>query len=160
MINKIINTIKTIKNLITDPLGTIKLLWQKIIDLKNQILKAGVLGALILIVSYFTIWWAGAVVAFLYVAFTKEMTPKEAFAIGTTAGITVWAGYAGWLHAANDGILAAKISELISKGAIDGSNILQITGILGGFICGMAAMTGAYAREWLYDTRIRFGWKW
>jgi hypothetical protein len=31
---------------------------------------------------------------------------------------------------------------------------------MGGLIAAMGAVTGVYARELVYDTRLKFGWKW
>ena len=146
--------------MVTNPVETLKNLWQKIIELKSQILKAGVLAISVFAASYFFIWWAGAVVAFLYTAFKKEMTAKEAFLVGTSAGAIAWATYAGILNAANGGLLAGKISTMLSKGALSNANLIEITGLFGGLLCGFSAMTGAYLREFLYDTRLKFGWKW
>ena len=160
MIDKIKNTILAPIKMVMSPLETLKNLWQKVTELKSQILKAGVLAISVFVASYFFIWWAGAVVAFLYTAFKKEMTAKEAFWVGTSAGAIAWATYAGILNAANSGLLAGKVSVLLSKGAVSGANLLQITGVIGGLLCGMGAMTGVYLREFLYDTRLKFGWKW
>jgi hypothetical protein len=162
MIQSILNTIAFIKKIFTNPLGAVKDIWQKLIDLKNTILNAGVLGVLIFIASYFVAWWAGAIVAFFYVAFKKEIAPKEAFGIGMTAGLVVWTAYAGYLDVMNDGLIAKRIGGLVSVGSIklSSSNILQITSLIGGLLCAMGGLTGAYAREFLYDTRIKFGLKW
>ena len=146
--------------MVLNPAETLKNIWQKIIDLKSQILKAGVLGISIFAASYFFTWWAGAIVAFLYTAFKKEMTAKEAFAVGASAGAIAWAAHAGILNAANGGLLAGKISTLLSKGFLSSTNLIEITGLIGGLLCGFGAMTGVYLREFLYDTRLKFGWKW
>ena len=160
MIDKIKNTILAPIKMVLSPVETAKNLWQKIIDLRGEILKAGILGVAIFAASYFFIWWAGAIVAFLYAAFKKDMTATEAFTVGTSAGAIAWATYAGILNAGNSGLLAGKVSVLLSKGAVSGANLLQITGVIGGLLCGMGAMTGVYLREFLYDTRLKFGWKW
>ena len=157
---KILNLIVGIKMLFTNPLGALQNLWQKVIDLKDQIVKAGVLGVLIFAASYFFTWWAGAVISFFYVAFKKEITGKEAFGVGMSAGLLVWAAYAGFLNSSNDGIMAARIGEMVSKGFLSSANIFHVTGLIGGLICGMGALTGCFAREFLYDTRMKFGWKW
>ena len=160
MIEKIKNIILAPVKMVLNPLETLKNIWQKIIDLKSQILKAGVLAISVFAASCFFTWWAGAVVAFLYTAFKKEMTAKEAFAVGTSAGLIAWATYAGILNAANSGLLASKISIALSKGALSNANLIEITGLIGGLLCGFGAMTGVYLREFLYDTRLKFGWKW
>ncbi len=127
--------------------------------IKNTLVQAGLLGVLIFAVSYFTTWWAGAVVAFLYAAFKKDMTAGQAFAAGTSAGLLVWSFYAGFLNYANAGVMAARIGEMVSKGFLTSANMLQITGVIGGLVCGLGAMTGATARDLLYDTRLKFGAK-
>ena len=154
------NTILAPVKMVMSPVETLKNIWQKIIELKSQILKAGVLAISVFAASYFFAWWAGAVVAFLYTAFKKEMTAKEAFAVGISAGAIAWATYAGILNAANSGLLAGKISIALSKGALSNANLIEITGLIGGLLCGFGAMTGAYLREFLYDTRLKFGLKW
>ncbi len=158
--NKVLAPFIGLYNVVTNPLQTLKNAWQKLVELKGEILKAGVLGVAIFGASYFFVWWAGAIVSFLYAAFKKDMTAKEAFTVGTSAGAIAWATYAGFLNFQNEGILAGKISVLLSKGALSSANILQITGVIGGLLCGLGAMSGTYLREFLYDTRLKFGWKW
>jgi hypothetical protein len=158
--NKVLAPFIGIYNMVTNPLQTVQNGWQKLVDLRGEILKAGILGVAIFAASYFFVWWAGAVVSFLYAAFKKDMTAKEAFAVGTSAGAIAWATYAGILNSANGGLLAGKMSVLLSKGVLSSANILQITGVMGGLLCGLGAVSGNYLREFLYDTRLKFGLKW
>jgi hypothetical protein len=158
--NKVLAPFINLYNMVTNPVQTLKNGWQRLIELRGEILKAGILGIAIFAASYFFVWWAGAIVSFLYAAFKKDMTAKEAFAVGASAGAIAWATYAGIINSANEGLLATKISVLLSKGTLSSAHILQITGAIGGLLCGLGAASGHYLREFLYDTRLKFGWKW
>ena len=100
---------------------------------------------------------------FFYAAFQKELSAKSAFGIGLTTGILLWSVYAGYLNAANSGFLATKIGDLFAKGipnTITSTHLIELTALIGGLLGAMGATTGVFARELIYDTRLKFGWKW
>jgi hypothetical protein len=133
------------------------------LSLYEAVLKGGPLAIVGFIASYFFAWWGVAVVMFFYTAFQKEMNVKSAFGIGLTTGILLWSVYAIFLNSANEGFLASKIGSMLTGGVgsgISASQLIQITSVMGGLIAAMGAVTGVYARELVYDTRLKFGWKW
>jgi hypothetical protein len=133
------------------------------VSLYEAVLKGGPLAIVGFIASYFFAWWSVAVVTFFYAAFQKELSAKSAFGIGMTAGILLWSVYAIYLNTANDGFLASKIGLMFTNGigsGISASQLIQITSVMGGLMAAMGAVTGVYAREMVYDTRLKFGWKW
>jgi hypothetical protein len=133
------------------------------ISLYQAVLKAGPIAIVAFIISYFFTWWGILVVMFFYAAFQKELSAKNAFGIGMTTGILLWSVYAGYLNTANSGFLATKVGDLFAKGipnTITPAYLIQGTALIGGLLGAMGAATGVFARELIYDTRLKFGWKW
>lgn len=135
-----------------------------IIGTVKAIISGGPLVILGFLVSYFTSWWAIAVIAFFFTAFQKDLTPKAAFGICMAAGVVVWSAYATYLNAMNDGLIGTRIGSMLTgnqdKFNISATNLIQATGLMGGLLAAMGGMTGALARDFFYDTRLKFGWKW
>jgi hypothetical protein len=158
MLNTYINTLKAKLN----PLALLTTAKNAIITLYQTIVQAGPMILVGFIVSYFFAWWGMALVTFFYAAFKKDLNVKSAFGLCLTAGITLWSVYSIFLNTANDGFLAAKMGSLLTGGisSISPSQLIQGTALIGGLLSAMGGVTGVLAREFVYDTRLKFGWKW
>lgn len=93
---------------------------------------------------YINLWWSFAVVAFL-VALLVHQKAGKAFFSGFLSLLLLWGGLAFWIDMKNEGILSAKIAQLLPLG---GSSLLliAITAFIGGVVAGLAAMSGSYLR--------------
>lgn len=89
-------------------------------------------------------WWFFAVIAFL-VALMIHQAAGKAFLAGFLGLFLLWSGLALWLDIKNESILSAKIAKLLPLGGSVVALIL-ITGLLGGLIAGLAALSGSYLR--------------
>jgi uncharacterized membrane protein YjjP (DUF1212 family) len=54
--------------------------------------------------------------------------------------------YAGWQSSSNGGIMSGSIANLFG-GKISGTQLIFFTGLLGGLVGGLAAMTGTLLRD-------------
>jgi hypothetical protein len=128
----------------------------------QAVMKGWPLAIVGFIVSYFFAWWGIAVVTFFYAAFKKELEATTAFGICLAAGVLLWSLYATYLNLSNDGLIGSRIGTMLTKGVGNISNLklIELTGLIGGLIAAMGGVTGVYAREMVYDTRLKFGWKW
>jgi hypothetical protein len=142
--------LKSFKNQATDIQGNIAELQQKSANFKEKLLNLGT-GALAIIVGSILIsfvsgnWWAFVPVCALIGAVVGQ-TPAQSYAYGLTAMTLLWGTYAGFLSNANEGLMVGRISELLG-GAVSGTQLLYVTGLLGGFLGGFATMLGATARD-------------
>lgn len=90
-------------------------------------------------------WWSITVVAFL-VAVVIQQKPGRAFLCGFLALFILWGGLSFWLSNNNDHILAHKMSLMILKSDAPYLLIL-ISGLIGGLIAGLAALSGSLLRK-------------
>jgi hypothetical protein len=142
--------LKDFKNQATDIQGNVAELQQKSADFKEKLLNLGT-GAIAVIVGSILIsfvlgsWWAFVPVCVLVGAVIGQ-TPAQSYAYGLTAVTLLWGTYAGFLSNANGGLLVGRISELLG-GVVSGTQLVYITGLLGGFLGGFSTMLGATARD-------------
>ncbi|MBZ4191236.1 hypothetical protein [Niabella beijingensis] len=94
--------------------------------------------------SYFP-WWMIAVVGFV-IALLIPQRAAAAFWSGFVAVFLLWLVLALRINAANDGILAGRIGLLLG---IEKSPVLLavITGLIGGLVTGLAALSACYLRQ-------------
>lgn len=57
----------------------------------------------------------------------------------------LWGGLALWMDIKNQGVLSAKIAQLLPLGG-SGIALILITGFVGALIAGFAALSGSYLR--------------
>jgi len=85
-------------------------------------------------------WWSIAVAAFV-AALLVPQSPALAFFSGFAGSFIMWLTLSWVIDAANDSVLAPKISAIIGLG--EGSFLLiLITALLGGIVGGLGALTG------------------
>ena len=90
-------------------------------------------------------WWIIAITGFV-VAFAIPQKAGIAFLAGFIALFFLWAGLSFWMSAANNHLLAHKISLLFIK--VDNPILLiAITGLIGGLVAGFGGLTGRLSRK-------------
>jgi hypothetical protein len=90
-------------------------------------------------------WWVIAIAGFA-VAFAIPQKAGLSFIAGFLALFLLWAGLSLWMSAANNHLLAHKISLLFIK--VDNPMLLiVITGIIGGLVAGFGSLTGRLSRK-------------
>ena len=90
-------------------------------------------------------WWS-FVFTSLIVAVAIHQKAGKAFLSGFLGLFLLWAGMAAVIDAANEHVLAVKVAQILPLG---GSYLVLIlvTGIVGGLVSGLAAMTGSFMRK-------------
>ena len=89
-------------------------------------------------------WWSIALAAFIVAALIYQ-PPLRSFLTGFSAILLLWLGLILKISAANDEILAPRISMVMGLG---GSHILIILScIIGAVVGGLGALTGSLLRK-------------
>lgn len=113
--------------------------------MKNFLLATVLTAAAAALLQYFLPWWsvaiAAAVVGFLY-----NEGKFAAFTSGFIGIFVLWTVHAFSISLANHHILAEKIAQLFPLGG-HGSLVILITGIVGGLVGGLAALSGNLYRR-------------
>ncbi len=90
-------------------------------------------------------WWSIAVVSFL-IAIVIFQKPYMAFITGFISLLLLWGGLAWWISAANDDLLAHKISVLVIK-ADSPFLLVGLTALIGAVVAAFAALSGSLLRR-------------
>jgi hypothetical protein len=98
------------------------------------------------IAQYFLPWWVVAPIVFA-VCFWQSDTAGKAFLSGTASVTLVWAAYAGFLNFQNQGVLAARMGELLFKSPNNPGILLTLTPLIGGLVGGISGLAGFYVRQ-------------
>jgi hypothetical protein len=111
-----------------------------------KFLVAIILTALLAFISGLFLPWWGIAVTSLVVALLVHQKSGKAFLSGLLGVFLLWAALAWWIDMKNNGVLSKKIASVLPLG---GSAIVLIlvTGIVGGLVAGMAAMSGSFLRS-------------
>lgn len=90
-------------------------------------------------------WWSFVACA-LIVAVAIPQKPWKAFVSGFTALFILWIVLACLADIPNEHLLSKKVAEIIPLG---GSYIalILVTGLVGGLVAGLGALTGSYIRQ-------------
>jgi len=90
-------------------------------------------------------WWSIAIAAFIVTALIHQR-PGPAFLTGFIAIFLTWALLAFVIDMRNQHILSKKLAQLLPLG---GSSFLLIliTGLVGGLVGGLSAMSGSYLKK-------------
>ena len=104
-----------------------------------------VTALLAFISGLFLPWWCMAVTSLLVAVLVHQQAGK-AFLAGVLGVFILWAGLAWWIDMKNNGVLSVKIAKVLPLG---GSSIalILVTGLIGGLVAGLAAMSGSYLRS-------------
>ena len=105
-----------------------------------------ILTALLAFISSLFLPWWGIAITSLLVAVLVHQTAGKAFLAGLLGVFLLWAGLALWIDMKNNGVLSKKIAQVLPLG---GNTLLLIlvTGLVGGLVAGMAAMSGSFLRS-------------
>ncbi len=110
-----------------------------------KFLTAIILTALLSFISgLFLPWWGIAIAALLVAAIVHQKAGK-AFLAGLLGVFLLWAGLAWWIDMKNNGVLSQKVASILPLGG-SGIALIVVTGLIGGLVAGLAAMTGSYLR--------------
>ena len=101
--------------------------------------------ALSYISGLFLPWWGIAIVALL-VALIVPQPAGLSFLSAFLGVFLLWAGMAFWIDNRNDGVLSARIAEVLPLGG-SGLLLILVTGFIGGLVAGMAGLSGAFLRR-------------
>lgn len=95
---------------------------------------------------YGTIPWWCFVFSSLLVSAAVHQRPGKSFLSGFLGLFLLWVGLAFMKDAANEHILSTKVATILPLG---GSYLVLIlvTGVVGGLVSGLAALTGSYLRK-------------
>lgn len=90
-------------------------------------------------------WWSFAITSCV-VAIAVHQKAGKAFLAGFAGLFLLWSILALIIDNANEHILATKVAKILPLG---GSYLVLIvlTGIIGGLVSGLAALTGSYLRQ-------------
>jgi hypothetical protein len=90
-------------------------------------------------------WWSFAITS-LVVGITVHQKAGRAFLSGFLGLFLLWSGMAAMKDAANEHVLSVKVAQVLPLG---GSYLVLIlvTGVVGGLVSGLAAMTGSFMRK-------------
>ena len=92
-------------------------------------------------------WWFVVIATGLVAAGVGFKTGKS-FLVGFLGIAILWGAYAGYLNWGNEGILANRMSHLLS---FDNAWLMVgLTALLGGLLGGLAGITGSMGRQ-LFD---------
>lgn len=105
-----------------------------------------ILTSLLAFISGLFLPWWGIAITSLLVAVVVHQKAGKAFLSGLLGVLLLWAGLAWWTDMKNNGVLSEKIATVLPLG---GNSILLIlvTGVIGGLVAGLAAMSGSYVRS-------------
>lgn len=103
-----------------------------------------VIGALSYVAGWWYPWWSIAVVAFV-VALVVPQRPVAAFFTAFISIFIFWFSLAFFQDLSNDHILSSRISELFLH-IQSPLGIAAVSGLVGGLVAGMAALSGAFLR--------------
>lgn len=92
----------------------------------------------------FSPWWGFAITSLL-VAILVHQKAGKAFLAGFLGLLLLWAGLAWWIDMKNNGVLSAKIANVLPLGG-NTIYLIMATGIVGGLVAGFAAMSGSFLR--------------
>ncbi|CCH56360.1 hypothetical protein BN8_05689 [Fibrisoma limi BUZ 3] len=102
--------------------------------------------ALLSLLAQFVLpWWSLALVAFLVCLITRP-SALAAFGAGFFGVALVWLIYALVVQFRTDGIMTARMSQLLFK-ADQPVLLIAVTVLIGGLVGGLAGLSGYYVRQ-------------
>lgn len=111
-----------------------------------KFLVAIILTALLAFISGLFLPWWGVAITSLLVAVLVHQKAGKAFLAGLLGVFLLWAGLAWWIDMKNNGVLSKKIASVLPLGG-NSIVLILVTGIVGGLVAGMAAMSGSFLRS-------------
>lgn len=102
-----------------------------------------IVSVIALVLQQFMPWWSIGIAGFFFGLFVDEDS-KMAFIHGFLGIFILWGGIALYVYVANDGVLAHRLAIMMGL-PYDLLPVL-ITGISGGIVGGLFALSGRYLR--------------
>lgn len=111
-----------------------------------------------LVLQFFLPWWIIAPVAFA-LSFWKAKKAGQAFASGFGAVFLLWAVTALVQSIPNENLLANRVGEMLMlpSHSFNWIIVLLITGIVGGLVSGISALSGFYSSAAIQTKKGRTG---
>lgn len=97
------------------------------------------------VAQLFLPWWIIAPVTFS-ICWGLSKSSKRAFVEGFLGIALVWLIYALWIHIHTEGILSARMSQLVFKADMPFLLVL-LAPVIGGLVGGLAGVTGYQVRQ-------------
>jgi hypothetical protein len=107
---------------------------------------ATILTALLAFINGLFLPWWGIAVTSLLVAILVHQKAGKAFLAGFLGVFLMWAALAWWIDMKNHGVLSKKIASVLPLGG-HAFLLILVTGLIGGLVAGMAAMSGSFLRS-------------
>lgn len=103
------------------------------------------LGYIVYVLNDMLPWWTVAVAAFIAAAIVP-LKPLASFLAGFLGVALLWWVLAAVIDNANAGVMAMRMAEVLP---LEGNKMLLIiiTGVVGGLVGGLAALTGSFTRK-------------
>ena len=89
-------------------------------------------------------WWAVAPIAAI-AGWAWAQSAAKSLLAGFCGGFLLWLTAALFLDMANEGLLSGRVGKLFM--GLSGTGLLLITGLLGGLLGALGALTGRWARD-------------
>ena len=102
-------------------------------------------GLLALVAGLWLPWWSIAI-ASLLIGLLIPQRAGRAFLAGFLGIFLLWAIYAFIKDSRNDGLLSAKIAEVLPLGG-NSFLLILVTAFVGGIVGGFGGMTGSFLRS-------------
>ncbi|MEO6611096.1 MAG: hypothetical protein ABIT05_03150 [Chitinophagaceae bacterium] len=110
-----------------------------------KFLVAVILTALLAFISGLFLPWWGIAITSLLVAILVHQKAGKAFLAGLLGVFLLWGALAFCIDSKNDGVLSKKIASVLPLGG-NAILLILVTGLIGGLVAGMAAMSGSFLR--------------
>ncbi|HQW43280.1 MAG: hypothetical protein IPP02_00635 [Chitinophagaceae bacterium] len=111
-----------------------------------KFLTATFLTALLAFISGLFLPWWGMAITSLLVAVLIHQKAGKAFLAGLLGVFLLWAGLAWWIDMKNNGVLSTKIASILPLGG-NSLVLIAVTGLIGGLVAGLAALSGSFLRS-------------
>jgi hypothetical protein len=89
--------------------------------------------------------WYGLALLSLAIAWAVGLKPVPSLIWAAIGGGVLWGLSAAWMNHLNEGILSARVGELM--GGLSGSMLVVVTALLGALLAGLGGWLGGLLRE-------------
>jgi len=113
-----------------------------------------IVSIIAVVLQQFLPWWSIVFAGFIF-GFLIEQSARAAFIYGYLGIFLLWGGAALFIYIVNDAILAQRLASLM--GLPHGILVVIITGIAGGVISGLSALSANYLQQMIkwHPWRVR-----
>jgi hypothetical protein len=119
--------------------------------LMDKVKELGIGGGAVLVLGllaqFLFPWWVSAIVAF-WVGYWVAEDAARSFAYGFVGMFLLWSIYAGFQSSANGALMTNQIAHMF-KDKVSGTQLIYLTGMVGGLVGGLGASSGTLLRHLL-----------